>query len=83
VDAAPEAASVRAGTPIAVWALYVLGLFAAALCAVSGAFVALAYFTTDGGGFGLDISLPALVVWTGLLVAAGGTWIWRRVRVGT
>jgi hypothetical protein len=77
-DFAPEATTVRTGTRIAIWVLYVLGLLAAFVFVASAAFVAIAYATTGDGGFGLDVSLPALVVWAALLIAAAGTWLWRR-----
>ena len=64
------------GTPIAVWVVYVLGIVAATVLAASLLFVVVAYATTGSGGFGLDVSVPPLVVW--LVIAAGGTWVWRR-----
>jgi len=66
------------GTPIAVRVVYVLGIVAATVLAASLLFVVVAYATTGSGGFGLDVSVPALVVWLGIVIAAGGTWVWRR-----
>jgi hypothetical protein len=80
---AQDAASVEpkaksSGTPIALWALYVLGLVAATVLVASLLFVAFAYAVTGNGGTGVDVSVPALVIWLGLVIAAGGTFAWRR-----
>jgi predicted lipid-binding transport protein (Tim44 family) len=71
----PEAPS---GTPVWVWAVYVLGGLAATVFAGSLAFVAVGYATEGSGGAGVDISIPALVVWLALVIAAAGTFAWRR-----
>ena len=76
-----ETKSASVGTPVALWILYVLGILATVVLAASLVFVVLAYLTSGGGGgFGLDVSTPALVLWLGLAIAAGGTFVWRRFR---
>jgi hypothetical protein len=66
------------GTPAALWILYALGIIAAVVLAASLIFVVLAYLTSGDSGFGLDVSTPALVLWLGLAITAGGTFVWRR-----
>ena len=77
-EARTSTATRSGGRPIAVWIVYVLGIVAATVLAASLLFVVVAYATTGSGGFGLDVSVPALVVWLGIVIAAGGTWVWRR-----
>jgi uncharacterized RDD family membrane protein YckC len=73
-DASPRSTS----TPVAVWIVYALGLLAAFVFLLSLAVVAIAWSTTGDGGFGLDVSFTAFVVWLALAVAAAVTFIWRR-----
>jgi hypothetical protein len=73
----PKAKS-QVGTPVWVWAVYVLGGLAATVFAGSLAFVAIGYLTEGSGGAGVDVSIPALVVWLALAIAAAGTFAWRR-----
>ena len=81
-NAAPEtveeASPARLGTPIGVWVLYVLGLVAATVLVASLAFVGLAYATSGSGEVGLHVSLPALLLWLCLVLAASTTFLWRR-----
>jgi hypothetical protein len=74
----PTADTPNAQTPVGVWVLYALGILAATVFAASLLFIAIAYAVSGSSGVGLDISLPALVVWLALIVAAGGTFLWRR-----
>jgi hypothetical protein len=73
-----EPTTAPSGTPIAVMLLYVLGLIAATVLFGSLVFVGLAYAASGGGGFGVNVSVRAFVIWIGLIVAAGGTYVWRR-----
>jgi hypothetical protein len=68
----------QAGTPAWVWVVYILGALAATVFAGSIAFVAIASLTGGNGGAGVDVSIPALVVWLALAIAAVGTFAWRR-----
>lgn len=68
-----------AGTPIWVWVVYALGLLAAAVLAGSALFALGAYLASDEDiAISWDISLPALLAWGGLTVAAAVLWLWRR-----
>ena len=69
-----------AGTPIWVWAIYLLGILAAAIFAFSLLFTAGAVFLSDDVETTYDISTPAIVLWGGLMLAAVVTWIVRRRR---
>jgi len=73
-----ETPSAVPGTPVGVWIVYVLGLLGAVVFAASLLFVALAYATSGGGGTGINVSMPALVLWLAVTVAAAGTFLWRR-----
>jgi hypothetical protein len=65
-------------TPVVVWIVYGLGLLAALLLVASLAFVGIAYAASGGDDFGVDVSLPALVVSILLIGAAAGTFSVRR-----
>jgi LPXTG-motif cell wall-anchored protein len=67
------------GTPLWVWAIYALGLLAATVLAGSALFSLGAALASDVE-VGYDVSTPALLVWGGLLVLAGATWLRRRRR---
>ena len=58
--------------------LYVLGLIAATVFVASLLFLAVAYATSGGGSFGVNVSVRAFAIWLGLIIAAGGTFVWRR-----
>jgi hypothetical protein len=77
-----ETSTRSAATPVAVWIVYALGLLAAFVFVVSLAVVGVAYATTGDGGFGLDVSITAFVIWLLLAVAAAVTFIWRRFGAG-
>jgi hypothetical protein len=66
------------GTPIWVWVVYGLGSLAGFIFVLSLVFVAVAYATNGGGGSGINVSVPAFAVWLGLVIAALGTFVWRR-----
>ena len=67
-----------AGTPIWVWVVYVFGILAAAIFAFSLLFTLGALLLSDDVPVTYDISAPAIVLWGGLILAAGATWIVRR-----
>ena len=66
------------GTPIWVWAVYGLGILAAAISAFSILFTIGAVFVSNESGVSFNVSTPAIVLWGGLMAVAGGLWIWRR-----
>jgi hypothetical protein len=65
-------------TSIAVRVVYGLGLLAATVLAASLVFVAVAWAASGDGEFGIDIALPALVLWIALIGIAAGTLAVRR-----
>lgn len=67
-----------AGTPIWVWLVYALGIFAAAIFLFSILFTAGAYFLSDDVDVTANVSTLAIVLWGGLMALAGGLWFWRR-----
>ena len=69
-----------AGTPIWVWAIYALGIFAAVVFGVSILFTAGALFLSSDVPVSARFSAPAAIVWGGLIVFAGVTWFMRRRR---
>jgi hypothetical protein len=71
-----------AGTPIWVWVVYAFGILAAAIFVFSILFTAGAYFLSDDVDVTFDVSTLAVVLWGGLIVLAGGLWIWRRRQSG-
>jgi hypothetical protein len=78
--AAPKKAkpAPKAGTPIWVWVIYAFGLFAAAVFVFSLLFTLGALVLSDDVPVTWDVSIPAIVLWGGLIVAALGTWYYRR-----
>lgn len=68
-----------AGTPLWVWAIDGLGLLAATVLAGSALFSLGAALASDVE-VGYDVSTPALLVWSGLVVLAAATWLRRRRR---
>jgi hypothetical protein len=69
---------VAAGTPIWVWLLYGLGILAAAIFVFSLLFTLGALVLSDDVPVTYDVSIPAMVLWGGLTVAAAVTWFVRR-----
>jgi hypothetical protein len=67
-----------AGTPIWVWVIYGFGLLALAIFAFSVLFTLGALLLSDDVPVSYDVSIPALVLWGGLVVAAIVTWVYRR-----
>lgn len=58
------------GTPIWVWLVYGLGLLGATILVASGLFVLGAYIGSDDVPVTTDVSIPALILWGGLVLAA-------------
>jgi glucan phosphoethanolaminetransferase (alkaline phosphatase superfamily) len=67
-----------AGTPIWVWVIYALGLFALAIFVFSILFTVGAKVLSDDLDVTYDVSTPAILLWGALIVAAAVTWIVRR-----
>jgi hypothetical protein len=67
-----------AGTPIWVWLVYGLGILAAAIFAFSILFTLGALLLSDDVPVTYDVSVAAVVLWGGLIVAAAVTWFVRR-----
>ena len=67
-----------AGTPIWVWVIYAFGILAAAIFAFSLLFTLGALLLSEDVGVTYDVSTPAIVLWGGLILAAGVTWVMRR-----
>jgi hypothetical protein len=66
------------GTPIWVWVIYGFGILAAAIFAFSALFTAGAVLLADDVPSTYDVSLPATILWSVLILAAVVTWIVRR-----
>ena len=75
-----EQPAVQAGTPIWVWAVYALGLLAAAIVVFSLLFSLGAYLLSDDVPVTVNTSARGIVVWGGLMAVAGGIWVYRRRR---
>jgi hypothetical protein len=71
---------VAAGTPIWVWIVYVLGFLAGVIFLFSVLFTVGALVLSDDVPVTYDVSVPAIVLWGGLMLAAVGTWAVRRRR---
>jgi len=76
-DKTPKPPS-AAGTPIWVWLVYAFGIFAAVIFALSILFTAGAPLLSDDVDQTVNVSIPAIVLWGGLMALAGGLWVWRR-----
>jgi hypothetical protein len=76
-DKPPESSG---GTPIWVWLVYGLGIFAATILVLSILFTLGAYVLSDDVAVTANVSIPAIVLWGGLSVIAGGLWLYRRRR---
>ena len=81
-DGAPSKqtkAQPAAGTPIWVWVIYGFGILAAAIFVFSALFTLGALYLSDtGSGFSWRASIPAIVLWGALILAAVITWVVRR-----
>jgi hypothetical protein len=65
-----------------VWVIYGLGFLSVAVVVLSAALAAVVYYSSDEEvAFGIEVSVPALVVWGAIIVLAATTWLWRRRRV--
>ena len=68
-----------AGTPIWVWVIYGFGILAATVFVFSALFTFGAlYLSDEGAGFSWRASMPAIVLWGALILAAVITWVVRR-----
>jgi len=67
-----------AGTPIWVWVVYAFGIFAGAIFVFSALFTLGALVLSNDVPVATSFSVPAIVLWGGLIVAAVVTWIVRR-----
>jgi hypothetical protein len=68
------------GTPIWVWVVYALGIFAATIFVLSVLFTAGAYLLSDDVPVTMNASVPAIALWGGLTVIAGALFLYRRRR---
>jgi hypothetical protein len=67
------------GTPIWVWFVYGLGILGATVIVSSLLFAVGALLASDdGAGLDWNISILAILLWGGLVVAALVTFLWRR-----
>ena len=67
------------GTPMWVWFVYGLGILAATVLVGTALFAVGAMMASeDDVGLDWNVSIPAIVLWGGLVVAAACTWLWRR-----
>ena len=68
-----------AGTPIWVWVIYGFGILAATVFVFSVLFTLGAlYLSDEGGGFSWRASIPAITLWSALILAAVITFVVRR-----
>ncbi|HEU0245745.1 MAG TPA: LPXTG cell wall anchor domain-containing protein [Gaiellaceae bacterium] len=65
-------------TPIWVWVVYSFGILAAAIFVFSILFTAGAYVLSDDVDVTFDVSTPAIVLWSAVMIVAGGLWVSRR-----
>jgi hypothetical protein len=67
------------GTPILVWLVYGLGILSATVLVGTALFAVGALIASDDDtGLDWNVSIPAILLWGGLIVAAACTWLWRR-----
>jgi LPXTG-motif cell wall-anchored protein len=68
-------------TPVWVWAVYVVGIFAATVLVGSTLFtIGALYLSNEGSRFSWNVSVPAFVLWGLLTLGAAALWISRRRR---
>jgi len=67
-----------AGTAIWVWVIYAFGILGAAIMLFSGLFTLGAALLARDVPVSYDFSVPATILWGGLLLAAVVTWVIRR-----
>jgi hypothetical protein len=67
-----------AGTPIWVWVIYAFGILGAAIILFSVLFTLGAALLARDVPVSYDFSVPATILWGGLVLAAVVTWIVRR-----
>jgi hypothetical protein len=77
-SAAPAQVASAEGTSTGIWILYALGILAALVLAGSLVVVAIESAGSGGNGVDLHVSTLALAIWLALIIAAGGTFVWRR-----
>ena len=70
----------RSGTPIWVWLVYGLGIVAAVILAFSLLFTFGAVTLSEDQPVSYDVSIPAFVLWGGMVLAALVTLVVRRRR---
>ena len=68
------------GTPIWVWVVYAVGIFAATILVFSVLFTLGAYVLSNDVPVTFKVSVPALVLWIALTLLAAGLWFRRRRR---
>lgn len=68
------------GTPIWVWVVYALGILAVSILVLAALFTLGAYLLSDDVPVTVNVSVPAIVLWGGLTLVAGGLWLYRRRR---
>ena len=68
-------------TPIWVWVVYGIGIFAATVLVGSTLFtIGALYLSSEGSGFYWNVSVPAFVLWGLLTLVAAVLWLTRRRR---
>ena len=70
------------GTPIWVWVIYAFGILAAAIILFSVLFTLGAAVLARDVPVSYDFSVPATILWGGLLLAAVVTWVVRKRQRG-
>ena len=70
----------RTATPIWVWIVYALGIFAATILVVSALFTAGAYLLSDDVPVTTNVSALGISLWGGLSVLALAVFLYRRRR---
>ena len=78
-DKEPKTAA-SSRTPIWVWVVYAVGIFAAAILVFSILFTLGAYVLANDVAVTYNVSLPAFLLWGGLTLVAAVLWISRRRR---
>ena len=68
------------GTPIWVWVVYALGIFAVTILVLDVLFTAGAFLLSDDVPVTMNVSVLAIVLWGGLTLIAAGLFFYRRRR---